>query len=155
MNNHTPKPPTEEELAWIRANWTILPEEGKVLGKNGSEIGWESIDQEYITLRISCSNRTIRRAHLVWWAHKGSWPCRMLDHEDRNRINDKVSNLSETTDSGNAKNREQNKGKYPRGVTFVKAKKTKPYKAQIKGRGLGYFATAEEASEKYQQEVGT
>lgn len=74
----------------------------------------------------------------------------MLDHKDRQKRNDCIENLRLATEVLNATNREQRSGKLPKGVTFMKKKKAKPYMAQVQVGGvhknLGYYNTPEEAS---------
>ena len=53
--------------------------------------------------------------------------------------------------SQNLARRETTKRKLPRGVVYhVKANKKNPYMAQLKNKFLGYYLTAEMASEAYE-----
>jgi hypothetical protein len=109
--NHTriPVRPPENVLAWIRARWTILPELGIVKGIDGKTIG-SVRDNGYIQLRAQNSklDRSVRRTHLIWWAHYGEWPTSEIDHIDRTRTNDRIENLRTSTPARN----EANKARY-------------------------------------------
>lgn len=111
MAEHKPKPITEEQAKWIESAWDISADEGIVRSKlTGREIGWVG-EGNYTNLRLVEGWRLVRRAHVIWWKHTGKWPERMLDHEDRNRLNDKVGNLRYTTPTLNALNSSYDRGK--------------------------------------------
>lgn len=80
-----------------------------------------------------------------------------VDHINRDGLDNRRENLRECTHGQNIAHAEfpPPKSGY-RGVTrHTKGKRAKPYQARIKVRGrtisLGYFATAEEAAEAYNQ----
>ncbi len=89
---------------------------------------------------------------LAWFYMTGVWPENDVDHEDRNRSNNRFSNLREATSSQNIVNRvlENNTSGY-RGVVW--AKDTKKWKATLKmGRkfyNLGYFDDPIVAAHRY------
>jgi hypothetical protein len=97
------------------------------------------------------------QAHrLAWVLHYGEWPSGIVDHIDRNKENNSISNLRIATQSQNVFN--QKRSKKPnmhgfRGVSFRKNRKK--YVAKIMKDGkvicLGSFNTAEEAGEKYKE----
>lgn len=157
VNNHTPKPPTDEVLAWIKRNWEVFPTEGRVESKTRSDcedIG--SINaQGYVSISVTGTHIRIRRSHLVWYIVYGVWPTTMLDHKNRIRTDDRIDNLQESTEVDNASNRPTS-GKFPKGVRVTR-NKSNPYAAQItrngKTRGLGYFKTPEEAHVRYLEEL--
>lgn len=90
-------------------------------------------------------------AHRIAWAlMTGAWPVNLVDHKDRNRGNNKWSNLRAATASQNAANRtirSDNTSGY-KGVTFKKQTGRWLARAFIGGKQihLGYFDTAEEAA---------
>lgn len=73
------------------------------------------------------------------------------DHINRNKLDNRVSNLRHVTHRDNLLNRDfTNKSGY-RGVYFDShSKRSKPYKAMVrrynKGINIGYYSTAEEAN---------
>lgn len=96
MSINVPIKPSDEVLTYIQSNWTILPDEGIVLNSKGQEIGYPS-ERGYIRLTINLGKvKILKRSHVIWWKAKGEWPRFELDHEDTNKINDKIGNLRES-----------------------------------------------------------
>ena len=107
----------------------------------------------YIVIGV---NRKQYRAHrLAWLYMTGSWPLNQIDHINRIKNDNRISNLREATQQknnfnlGGAKN---NTSGY-KGVTWYEP--SKKWKAQIGVNGknihLGYFIDPLEASEAYQK----
>ena len=93
------------------------------------------------------------RVHvIIWEMHNGPVPKGMvIDHDDRNRANNCLSNLNLTTHAGNMKNKSKDK-RNTSGVTGVRwYEKLQKWNARIsidgKLKHLGYFDTIEEAAE--------
>lgn len=84
----------------------------------------------------------------------GSWPKRLVDHENRNKGDNRWGNLREATDQQNQVNSKSEAGQLLRGVSKVS---TKPgwFMAQIvldyKKLYLGIFPNQEEAHEAYKK----
>lgn len=96
----------------------------------------------------------VYRAHvLAWFYVYGVWPKTELDHKDRDKTNNAISNLREATDSQNGGNSPMRKGNRSgfKGVTAHGSQ----YKAAImvnrKRMHLGVFSTAEEAGASYDE----
>lgn len=98
---------------------------------------------------------------IVYAMNTGKWPEREIDHYDRNRANNKFSNLFEVNNSINklnkAKIRKPKNPDLPRGVTkIVKASKIW-YKAQCKKHGknynIGLYEKIEDARNAYLEKV--
>lgn len=87
----------------------------------GTEAGWKdktSADKEKFYLKISVNSEDYKAHRLAWVFITGSWPNKLIDHVDGDRLNNKAINLREATDwqnSTNAKRRKDNKS----GVTGV------------------------------------
>lgn len=127
--------------------WKIAPSN---FVKVGAFAGSPNSDG-YLQVKIDGNHYYVSR--LVWFYCKGSWPTDKLDHIDQNKINNKLDNLREVTQSENGMNRTKpsNNTSGYKGVCFDRA--NKKWKAQIGRRGLqrslGYFSTKEEASVAY------
>lgn len=89
--------------------------------------------------------------HVCWFLHYGEWPTNQLDHDNRNRTDNRICNLIESNSRAQSVNRpsSDNRG-LPTGVYFegnrYVAKATINYKTTY----LGRFKTPEEASNAYQ-----
>jgi|DEB0MinimDraft_10_1074344.scaffolds.fasta_scaffold06694_3 hypothetical protein len=108
----------------------------------------------YRIIRIDKCN--YREHRLAWFYMNGEWPPKWIDHVNRNRADNRISNLR----LANAKDNAGNAGLFStntsgfRGVTQRKTVNKRPYQASIRIHGrlqyLGMFATAEEASAAYE-----
>ncbi len=83
---------------------------------------------------------------LAWLFETGRFPENQIDHINRNKKDNRISNLRDVTNSENHFNMPNTKGYYY-------FKRTKKWVAQIKVngncKGLGYFNTEEEARDAY------
>lgn len=101
----------------------------------------------YLLIRV-CSR--LHKAHRLAWLYVyGSWPTDQIDHINRNRSDNRISNLREVTNKQNNQNRSKpsnNTSGHP-GVSWYK--RDSKWQAQIthnqKDIFLGYFTTLEEA----------
>lgn len=107
----------------------------------------------YISIRIG---RTPYLAHrLAWFYCFQEWPCKNIDHVDRNKINNSIDNLRELDQIWNTRNRGINKNNTS-GYTGVHYSKEKDFWVaeiiinKVKHR-LGYFSTPELASIAYKE----
>src|SRR5579859_1481765 len=94
---------------------------------------------------ISIDGISYRSARLAWLYMKGEWPTHEIDHEDRNRSNDRWLNLREKTSSEQKRNQRRridNSSGY-RGVSLHKP--TGRWRARVTVSGKeycsAYFAT--------------
>ena len=103
-------------------------------------------------------NKQLYRCHrLAWFMTYGVWPEKELDHIDRNRANNAISNLRECSGTQNQGNRNNSKNTQSglKGVYAVNSVKatSKKWMAQITYRGitlnLGSTHTKKEAAELY------
>lgn len=122
--------------------------------KAGDEAGSRT-KQGYRAVKISWNGKRLQiMTHIVGWAiHYGVWPIGEVDHENTLRDNNWIGNLRDATRTQNLANRKK-VGVLPKGVTFDKNKKSKPYKAQIKVGGgknkyLGHFDCPNIAHQAY------
>lgn len=113
--------------------------------KNGKEAGGIGL-QGYYFVRIK--GVLYRRARLAWFYTYGYWP-NEIDHIDRNRKNDAISNLRNANSSQNKANRIAKEREFGRGVYLHHNK----YVATISFNGqrihLGLYDTEAEAIAAY------
>jgi hypothetical protein len=113
------------------------PREGSVAG-NLTEKGY---------VRISVLNHRHYAQDLAWLYIYGHIPVEEIDHRDRNKANNRITNLRIAGNSNNQANtsiRKNNKTGC-KGVT----KKGRKWQAFIKGKYLGSFSQKEKAAEAY------
>jgi len=129
------------EWTWLRRNGTKRPQAGNI-SNQGRSAGYR---------RICVDGKSYYSSHLVFLYMTGEFPNGEVDHIDRNRSNDKWSNLRITTHTKNCQNRgirNDNTSGYP-GVSFNT--QSNRWKADICVDGvriyLGKFIFLEDAIE--------
>ena len=104
----------------------------------------------YICIKVD--GRLYKAHRLAWLYMTGIWPPDQIDHRDLNKSNNRWLNLRPATNAQNRANSRVNKT-LPKGVSFDRDAKAKPYISQIKVSGkrkyLGRYASAEEAHSVY------
>jgi hypothetical protein len=140
---------------WLRENMVYEPEigvflwrvrgPGRVMGKTLGSKNWDG----YLAMKIMGD---LYYAHRVAWLYvNGVWPEGTIDHIDRNRSNNAISNLRLATHSQNSARKRTKRyiaparGVMPQGPGFVS-------RIYMNGKRhyLGYFKTVEAASAAYQ-----
>ena len=90
---------------------------------------------------IMIDGHNYRAGRLAWAISTGAWPTVLIDHKDRDRSNDRLSNLREATFKQNAENMRRPTGRT--GVTWNKRRQQ--WQAKIchnyKQKHLGWFST--------------
>lgn len=121
----------------------------KARGKAGRVAGSLSKTRGYVVVPL---DRKVYRAHrLAWLYMTGEWPAGVIDHVDRDRSNNRWSNLREVTAAGNAQNaslRKDNKSGV-KGVSWCNTNKKWLAQLRVDNRNnfLGYFDSIQEAAE--------
>jgi hypothetical protein len=158
-------PHTTELMDFVCSHLSYSPESGALVWKKrpGNDIttrqwnskfaGMEAGNRRsdgYIVVRFKEKRFLAHR--LIWWLYMREQP-EIIDHKDRNRSNNRISNLRRATTQLNAVNSgipSHNKSG-AKGVSWIKAKGK--WRADIKVNQrpihLGYFDTIEAASEAY------
>lgn len=120
---------------------------GKYSGRIAGTVVGHLPDGGYIRIKI---NKKSYMAHRLAWLYVyGEFPTQLLDHKNRNRIDNRISNLREASDALNSKNQSLYKNNVSgfHGVT----KHGNRWRARINVNGvklhLGVFDTIEEAAE--------
>ena len=103
----------------------------------------------YIKICADC--KTYRAHRLAWFYAHGVWPPHEIDHVNRDKTDNRISNLRLATHAENCQNmplRRNNKHGVA-GITFHTGKRKKRWQAKIIANGatkyLGYYHTIEEA----------
>lgn len=100
-------------------------------------------------IRVAINGTRYQAHRIVWKLYYGVEPPSFIDHKDRDKTNNRISNLREVTRSQNNVNRSVAKRDLPRGVCFHKP--TEKYKARTKKNGrevyLGLHDTVEAAEQ--------
>lgn len=119
----------------------------------GSIVGG-SPDNGYYRTKIFGNRIFIHQ--LAYALHTGAWAPALIDHKDRNPLNNRFENLRPASHRENQQNKRLStltKTGY-RGVILKKDGRNRPYAASIREDGrrrfLGHFATAAEASAVYE-----
>lgn len=128
-----PKQPTQYELDWVKANWIVKPEDGIIISiKTGKQMGALHGDQHLV---VTMCGRQVYISHVIWWAHYGTWPKQSVDHDDRDKANNKIGNLVESSHSRQMLNRELPPAKYGRGVNPTRDSSIMRFEARIRLNG--------------------
>lgn len=110
----------------------------------GSEAG--SLHQAGYIQVTFFANR-IYAHRLVWWWWYGEEPADFIDHINRNRADNRITNLRLATATENCQNTDA------KGYVLLNRNLQKPWQAKIVSEGvrthLGYYATKEEARSAY------
>ncbi len=155
-SHHTPVLPIDAVMRKL-ARFEINVETGRIYNAKGLEIftgitdGYHRMQIYYGTPRRA---RVIKRCHAVWWKHYSEWPKNPLDHEDRDRSNDRIDNLRPTTMQLNAINSAPSDRDLPVGVYLNKRMRARPYFTMHQNKHIGFFATPEAARHAYLQHTG-
>jgi hypothetical protein len=131
--------------------WRIARSRWHVPGDIAGSLGGDG----YCTIMVD--GKAYKAHRLAWLLHTGKWPKQQLDHINRVKDDNRIKNLREVSQAQNKINSNlyrNNKSGY-RGVYFHKL--TGTWAAGItkdgKSRCLGRFATAEQASKRYEIEL--
>lgn len=142
------RPQSHFATAWEHKSWNK-----RFAGKPAGWVNGQGY--RYVTLTLWQPPATRSRwrlpiARIIWALETGEWPTDEIDHRDRNRANNRFSNLRPATNAEqpqNASLRKDNKSGFT-GVRFKSQRRQRPWHAYIRvGRlvHLGFFATKEEA----------
>ena len=105
---------------------------------------------QYGYRKVAIDKKTMLVHRVIWAIVHGEFPNGLIDHINRDRLDNRISNLRIANDAQNAANKSQSPGaRNIRGVTRLKSGK---FQAAIGGgrKYLGVFDTAEDAKEFYE-----
>lgn len=141
----------------LRELYSYNPETGQFIHMRGTgrgrigAVAGTARANGYLTINVDGVRCYAHRA--AWLYMTGEWPQSLIDHIDRNRLNNRWINLRSATAAQNQMNKSSRRNSYSRfvGVTFCK--KRKKWKAQIgidrKMFNLGYFLSEQDAAKAY------
>jgi hypothetical protein len=92
--------------------------------------------------------------HIAWFLHYGKWPDTIIDHDNTNRLDNKIKNLRKATSADNVHNSIKSRNNSKTGILGVcrySHDKTK-FEAYIQRRRIGVFDTLEEALKAREKE---
>jgi hypothetical protein len=140
-------PFTPEQLAQIERLVRYDPDSGVVHWIDGTVAG-KPTTRGYLRFNFDCRWSYLHQ--LVWWLTHKEWPT-ALDHKDRNKLNNQISNLRQATNSLNSLNRGilKNNTSGHTGVYFRKRSGRWEAYGTLNGRriGLGVYKSVEQAVE--------
>lgn len=124
---------------------------------NKTKRRWAKADHVHIATNtngyivLSIKGRQLQAHRIIWFMMTGVWPDFNIDHENTIPTDNTWTNLREATNGENNRNRSVNK-KHKLGIKGV-YQVGKRFKASVrvggKGIHLGYYDTAQEASDAY------
>lgn len=126
-------------LTWKNSFWRRL---------NGAKAG--SVSQTgYAVVTYRNSQYKIHR--LVYAYHTGKWP-KVLDHINRNKLDNRLANLREVSHADNSANVTKSFGKSKfRGVSFLNGRPRAFIQRKGRREFLGYFSSEKDASIAYEK----
>lgn len=137
---------------YVRSHWAYNPSTGSIIGRSDKPIGKLRPDGalECLAYLADGTKAMVLLHRAAWLLVTGGWPDVEIDHDDRDRANNRWLNLRPATKGQNRQNLSARTAKGGlRGATKYRDK----WKAQIKVDGvhhyLGLFDTEEEAHEAY------
>lgn len=130
--------PEEGELRWKVARQRII--KGSIAGYISKSDGYRYVCFDY---------KDILAHRLIWLYMTGKWPESQIDHKNRNKADNRWTNLREANNSQNNINRPTGKGNNTgvTGVWYDKKRNQYRVKIQVKGKEytIGRYKTFEEA----------
>jgi len=128
---------------YIKKNFTVDAEKGIVYNRLGKEVGHvNSSGYKVLWLTIDGKNINFLYHHIVWLLHYGFWsnPNKQLDHENVNKLDNRIENLREGTDNENKWNKtipKTNTSGYKNIYTvFRHNNKNEYYRVQFRSEGI-------------------
>lgn len=107
-------------------------------------------------LQIGIDGKRYMVHRVIWFYMTGKWPDNLIDHRDGDKQNNRWGNLRDATKTTNAQNLQRGHADSKHGllgVSFIRGRKSRPYRAEIRHEGkpfrIGTFSTAELAHTAY------
>lgn len=117
---------------------------------HGDEAGYTT-KKGYV--RVTVDGCAMRGHIIVWALHHGEYPSCQLDHKNRIRDDNRIDNLREASNSGNASNRSAAKGGSSKYLGVSRRERQQDWRATIWKDGrqvfLGGFSSENDAARAY------
>lgn len=137
----------------VRRLFNYNPETGILtnrIGGHGKKVGKEAGNLSSNGYRVVCIyGKKYKVARIIWFYFYGQWPTAEIDHDDRIRDNNRISNLFDRTSSENSHNRK----KYSNNISGINGvrwnnqrNKWNAYIGYGPKRHIGTFDSIEEAT---------
>lgn len=126
----------------------------KTVGSHGPKGSVAGKDTQYGYRAVTLDGKRYLSHKLAWFYTYGTWPEKVVDHEDGNGMNNALRNLRDVSQSVNNRNRHRARSNSTTGLLGVyKGRRSSRYGAKIAISGksvwLGTYDTAEEAHTVY------
>lgn len=138
----------------LRECYSYDPNTGQLTQKQHGRGSWDGSTVSDKTNKVEIDGERYIKYRVIWKLYYGEEPPPKIDHEDRDKRNNRIGNLRAATTSQNSANSkvQRNSKTGLKGVHFY-PKRKKPYWAYIRHNGrlysLGYFHNKEDAHEAY------
>lgn len=145
---HIPKKPSDEILKYIKTYYVFDGSTGNLHSLiSARKVGY--YNGRYWTIKIL--GKRYRIHHVGWFLYYGEWPKIQIDHEDQNKLNNKISNLREGSKEIQYTNKPKrsiklkykNKSKYGKGIYKRRGRFEVYVVRNNKRHYLGVFKTIE------------
>lgn len=155
MAKHGRKPltPDSRTLQHIKDYFEYNPETGQIFRFNhdGSLVTELYAEDDGGYIRFEIFGRKIRSHHVAWFLHYGEWPVDEIDHRDRIKTHNYISNLRYSNPIDQRKNTNKRRMKELTHIYRHKFKGVTKFRVRIKKNqkliNYGIYDTIEEAIE--------
>lgn len=138
----TPNKPPEGVLTLIKDRVTYNPDTGEL--SHGSINVYGYVQMAFVLEGI---RYTLKGHHVAYFLYHGEWPDTIIDHDDRVRHHNKISNLKPSTSKENRANSESviKLNGLPQGVSYFSGKYNAYHYIGSKRKSLGAYSNPEDA----------
>lgn len=136
------------QIYWyVREHVSYLPETGSFLSLRTGREKYRSIKNGYVSIQIG--KRKFPAHRLAWLLTYGEMPEGALDHKNRNKLDNRISNLRLASAAQNAQNRDRRYASRCIWFDSTNKKRIKRFcvRVQVDGKRhhIGWFLTEDEA----------
>lgn len=149
-----------EAITKLLTNYTYCPVSGDITNVKTKRVitGLTSVGYKMVQFRLNGSHYKYLAHHVAWFLTHGVWPSE-IDHINRDRADNRIENLRETTRAANLRNRSDSaeiQSQYDC-VSWHKGhgkwQARMPYRLDRKRTRIGYFDCEHKANDALQQAI--